>query len=121
MHASGSRLARRRCFLACTAGISKAVSLTLKHPFSWHGRGRRGLVSFLFSPLGQLPIDVAIELERARRRSQEGPQTVTARLGDRFDALANEGGELAREQRARRLSAEFLPLVQVGRVLGALS
>ncbi|CAL1129768.1 unnamed protein product, partial [Cladocopium goreaui] len=54
----------------------------------------------------KLPIDLAVELERARR------------LGDRFDGGEDGSGELAREQRARRLSAEFLNHVSLGSLLG---
>lgn len=54
----------------------------------------------------KLPIDRAVELERARR------------LGDRFDGGEDGSGELAREQRARRLSAEFLNHVSLGSLLG---
>eukprot|EP00439_Symbiodinium_sp_Y106_P011982 s1361_g1.t2 len=46
--------------------------------------------------LTALPIEVEVELERARR------------LGDRFAGSCTEDSELAREQRARRFSAEFL-------------
>lgn len=56
---------------------------------------------------GELPIDVAVELERARR------------LGDRFEGTSD--GELAREQRARRLSAEFLNHVSLSSLLGKAS
>eukprot|EP00434_Breviolum_minutum_P001598 symbB.v1.2.001411.t1/scaffold74.1/size352168/4 len=59
---------------------------------------------------GELPIDIAVELERARR------------LGDRFDGGTNgDGGELAREQRARRFSAEFLNHVSLSSLLGKAS
>ncbi|CAJ1410398.1 unnamed protein product [Effrenium voratum] len=54
---------------------------------------------------GELPIDVAVELERARR------------LSDRFSRQAHDDGELAREQRARRLSTEFLS-TSFGSLLG---
>eukprot|EP00930_Biecheleria_cincta_P095285 TRINITY_DN87266_c0_g1_i1.p1 TRINITY_DN87266_c0_g1~~TRINITY_DN87266_c0_g1_i1.p1 ORF type:complete len:731 (-),score=135.35 TRINITY_DN87266_c0_g1_i1:117-2114(-) len=45
---------------------------------------------------GQQPVEVAVELERARR------------LGDRFGKDESECSELAREQRAHRVSAEFV-------------